>query len=223
MKRALILAIMAVFSLSAFAQKSNIQTVVIQTNGVCQKCADKFSENVPFFKGVKTYSYDMKTAKLTINYDASKTDPDQLRKQISKLGYNADNVPADKAAREALPACCKGKSSCSSASKTCQGHAEGEHKCQGQASSELKGQSQTPAAHKCQGQANGEHKCQGQANGEHKCQGQANGEHKCQGQANGEHKCQGQANGEHKCQGHANGEHKCQGQANGEHKCQGHK
>ena len=68
MKRALILAIMAVFSLSAFAQKSNIQTVVIQTNGVCQKCADKFSENVPFFKGVKTYSYDMKTAKLRLRW-----------------------------------------------------------------------------------------------------------------------------------------------------------
>ena len=213
MKRALILAIMAVFSLSAFAQKSNIQTVVIQTNGVCQKCADKFSENVPFFKGVKTYSYDMKTAKLTINYDASKTDPDQLRKQISKLGYNADNVPADKAAREALPACCKGKSSCSSASKTCQGQAAGEHKCQKNSETE----------HKCQGHSGGDLKCQGHANGEHKCQGQANGEHKCQGQANGEHKCQGHANGEHKCQGHANGEHKCQGQANGEHKCQGHK
>ena len=223
MKRALILAIMAVFSLSAFAQKSNVQTVVIQTNGVCQKCADKFSENVPYFKGVKTYSYDMKTAKLTINYDASKTDPDQLRKQISKLGYNADNVPADKAAREALPACCKGQSSCSSANKTCQGHAEGAHKCQGHSSSELKGQSQMPAEHKCQGQAGAEHKCQGHANGEHKCQGQANGEHKCQGQANGEHKCQGHAEGEHKCQGQANGEHKCQGHGEGEHKCQGHK
>ena len=201
MKRALILAIMAVFSLSAFAQKSNVQTVVIQTNGVCQKCADKFSENVPFFKGVKTYSYDMKTAKLTINYDASKTDPDQLRKQISKLGYNADNVPADKAAREALPACCKGKSSCSPTTKTCQNGGE----------------------HKCQGQAGGDLKCQGHAGGEHKCQGQAGGEHKCQGQAGGEHKCQGHAEGEHKCQGHAEGEHKCQGQTGGEHKCQGHK
>lgn len=211
MKRVLILAIMAVFSLSAFAQKSNVQTVVIQTNGVCQKCADKFSENVPYFKGVKTYSYDMKTAKLTINYDASKTDPDQLRKQISKLGYNADNVPADKAAREALPACCKGKSSCSPANKTCQNG--GEHKCQGQAGGDLK----------CQGHAGGEHKCQGQAGGEHKCQGHAEGEHKCQGHAEGEHKCQGHAEGEHKCQGQANGEHKCQGHGEGEHKCQGHK
>ena len=203
MKRAIILAVMAIFSFSAFAQKTATETVVIQTNGVCQKCADRFKENVPYFKGVKTYSYDMKTAKLTINYDAKKTNPDILRKEISKLGYNADNVPADKAARAALPACCQGKSSCGSkdAEHKCQGHAEGEHKCQGHAGGE----------HKCQGQAGGEHKCQGHANGEHKCQGQANGEHKCQGHASGEHKCQGQANGEHKCQGHADGEHKCQG------------
>ena len=210
------MAIMAVFSFSAFAQKTATETVVIQTNGVCQKCADRFSENVPYFKGVKTYSYDMKTAKLTINYDAKKTNPDQLRKEISKLGYNADNVPADKEARAALPACCQGKSSCGSAAAG--------HKCQENAAKpDMKCAAPANAEHKCQGHANGEHKCQGQANGEHKCQGQANGEHKCQGQANGEHKCQGQANGEHKCQGHANGEHKCQGHADGEHKCQGHK
>ncbi|MCR4681519.1 MAG: heavy-metal-associated domain-containing protein [Bacteroidales bacterium] len=219
MKKILLLALMAIFTVGAYAQ---MQTVTIQTNGVCQKCADCFKANVPYFKGVKDYTYDMKTAKLTINYDSKKTNPDALRTQISKLGYNADNVKADPAAREKLPACCKGQSSCGQATKSCQGKAEGEHKCQGQANGQHKCQGQANGEHKCQGQANGEHKCQGQANGEHKCQGQANGQHKCQGQANGEHKCQGQANGEHKCQGQANGEHKCQGQANGEHKCQGH-
>jgi len=90
--------------------------VSLITNGVCQKCADRFKENVPYFKGVKSYTYDMKTAKLTINYDAKKTNPDQLRQEVSKLGYNADNVKADAAARAKLPACCraeKGSGCCS--------------------------------------------------------------------------------------------------------------
>lgn len=86
---------------------SSIQKVVIQTNGVCSKCEALFKENVPFFKGVKDYAYDPKTSKMTITYDSKKTNPDQLRQQISKLGYNADNVKADPAARAKLPACCQ--------------------------------------------------------------------------------------------------------------------
>ena len=74
---------------------SSIQKVVIQTNGVCEKCEALFKENVPYFKGVKDYTYDPKTSKMTITYDSKKTNPDLLRQQISKLGYNADNVIAD--------------------------------------------------------------------------------------------------------------------------------
>ena len=89
------------------ATTTTIQKVVIQTNGVCSKCEALFKENVPFFKGVKDYSYDSKTSKMTIAYDSKKTNPDLLRQQISKLGYNADNVKADPAARAKLPACCQ--------------------------------------------------------------------------------------------------------------------
>ena len=127
MKRIIILALVSLITLGVSAQQSKTaskgeQTVTIQTNGVCQKCADKFKENVPYFKGVKSYTYDMKTAKLTITYDSKKTNPDQLRQQISKLGYNADNVKADAAARAKLPACCRvEKSGCGG----CGGHGSG--------------------------------------------------------------------------------------------------
>ena len=220
MKRFILLALAAIITLGASAQQASKgeQTVTIQTNGVCQKCADKFKENVPYFKGVKSYTYDMQTAKLTINYDAKKTNPDQLRQEISKLGYNADNVKADPDARAKLPACCraeKGAGGCAghggghscgnhgAEQKSCAGHANGGHSC-GNHGAEQKS---------CAGHANGEHKCANQ-NGEHKCAGQTNGEHKCANQ-NGEHKCAGQANGEHKC-ANQTGEHKCPGHANGQ-------
>jgi copper chaperone CopZ len=128
MKRIIILALVSLITLGVSAQTNKTaskgeQTVTIQTNGVCQKCADKFKENVPYFKGVKSYTYDQKTAKLTINYDAKKTNPDQLRTEISKLGYNADNVKADAAARAKLPACCRvEKSGCGG----CAGHGNGQ-------------------------------------------------------------------------------------------------
>lgn len=127
MKRIIILALVSLITLGVSAQKTaskNEQTVTIQTNGVCQKCADKFKENVPYFKGVKSYTYDMKTAKLTINYDAKKTNPDQLRTEVSKLGYNADNVKADPAARAKLPACCRAEKS--GGCGGCAGHGNGQ-------------------------------------------------------------------------------------------------
>ncbi len=113
MKRIMILMFAVVLGMTAMAQSSKtastttIQKVVIQTNGVCEKCEALFKDNVPFFKGVKDYEYDAKTSKMTITYDSKKTSPDQLRQQISKLGYNADNVKADPAARAKLPACCQ--------------------------------------------------------------------------------------------------------------------
>ncbi|MCQ2284335.1 MAG: heavy-metal-associated domain-containing protein [Bacteroidales bacterium] len=232
MKKLILLLVMAVFTVGGInAQNSKVTAVsakatsiTIQTNASknCQSCTDRFKENVPFFKGVKDYQYDAKTAKLTITYDAAKTNPDQIRKEISKMGYDADNVKADPAARAKLPACCRGGESCShDAAKG----AQGEHKC-----SHAEGAKS--CNHQCQG-AQGEHKCnhaEGAKSCNHQCQG-AQGEHKCshaEGAKSCNHQCQG-AQGEHKCS-HAEGakscNHQCQG-AQGEHKCdhqcQGHK
>jgi copper chaperone CopZ len=109
---------------------TSIQKVVIQTNGVCEKCEALFKENVPYFKGVKDYTYDPKTSKMTITYDSKKTNPDLLRQQISKLGYNADNVKADPAARAKLPACCQAEKKATQASGCC-GHGENHGNCSG--------------------------------------------------------------------------------------------
>ena len=110
---------------------ATIQKVVIQTNGVCSKCEALFKENVPFFKGVKDYTYDPKTSKMTITYDSKKTNPDMLRQQISKLGYNADNVKADPAARAKLPACCQVDKKPAQAAGCC-GHDANKGGCNGQ-------------------------------------------------------------------------------------------
>lgn len=94
-----------VFSLSAQQQK-NIQKVTIQTNGTCEQCKKILMDNVPQWTGVKECVYDMKTSKVTISYDSKSTSVEKLREGISKLGYDADNVKADAAARAKLPKCC---------------------------------------------------------------------------------------------------------------------
>lgn len=98
---------------TAQSKSSTYATVTIQTNASknCKSCINRFKENVPFFKGVKEYTYDPATVKLTVTYDTKKTTADQIRKQISDLGYDADKVKANPAARAKLPACCR-KESC---------------------------------------------------------------------------------------------------------------
>ncbi|MCQ2263204.1 MAG: cation transporter [Bacteroidales bacterium] len=106
MKRALLLLTLVLAIFTASAQQKAVQTVTIQTNGTCEQCKKLMMDNVPQWKGVQECTYDMKTAKLTIKYDSSKTSVDQLRAGVSKLGYDADNVKADAAARAKLPSCC---------------------------------------------------------------------------------------------------------------------
>ena len=177
--------LVVITSLGLSAQST--QNVTIQTNGKCGRCAKVMQTAVPTFEGVQACSYDMATAKLTVSYDPKQTTADAIRKGVSKLGYDADNVKADAEARAKLPACCRGEAQCGGEAKA------GEHKCSGHAQA-------------------GEHKCAGHAQeGEHKCS-KAEGEHKCAGHAQeGEHKCS-KAEGEYKCAGHGQeGEHKCSG------------
>ncbi|MCX6282107.1 MAG: heavy metal-associated domain-containing protein [Bacteroidetes bacterium] len=92
---------------TTFSQDKKTETIKIKTSAVCDMCKDRIEQGMAFEKGVKNVVLDVKTKIVTITYVPSKTTPDDLRKAISKLGYDADNVAADKAAYSKLPACCK--------------------------------------------------------------------------------------------------------------------
>jgi copper chaperone CopZ len=106
MKKLLTFLIVVLMGMTVFAQKSETQTITIQTNGTCEHCKKVMMENVPQWKGVEKCTYDLKTAKITITYQPQKTSPETLRTAISQLGYDADNVKADAEARAKLPSCC---------------------------------------------------------------------------------------------------------------------
>jgi len=120
MKKYLVSLVIVLFGVSVMAQKSNNEVIVIQTNGVSEKCKNIFAEKVPFFKGVVDFSYEVKTAKMTVTYNPKKTTPAEIRKGISDLGYNADDVKANPEARAKLPECCRNPKP-AACSRTC-GH-----------------------------------------------------------------------------------------------------
>lgn len=57
--------------------------------------------------GVKMYELDEKAMTITVYYNSKKTDLVTIKKAISQLGYDADDVKADLQAYENLDGCCK--------------------------------------------------------------------------------------------------------------------
>lgn len=103
----LIITIILFGSTLGFAQDKKVATIKIKTSAVCGQCKDRIEQGMAYEKGVRDVSLDVDTKIATVKYSTAKTTPEDLRKSISKLGYDADDVPADSAAYAKLPPCCK--------------------------------------------------------------------------------------------------------------------
>jgi mercuric ion binding protein len=107
MKAITVIITMILFSAGVSAQSNKLQEVKIKTSSQCNDCKERIEEALAFEKGVKKSELDVKTQVVTVSYKKGKTSPEKIRKAISKVGYDADNVAADTKAYSKLPACCK--------------------------------------------------------------------------------------------------------------------
>ncbi len=81
--------------------------VKIKTSAVCGMCKSRIERSLAFEKGVKEATLDVKSKVVTIKYNPAKTDVAKLKANISKTGYDAEEVSADEAGYAKLPSCCK--------------------------------------------------------------------------------------------------------------------
>ena len=97
------------YSISGQAQNKAPKTekVEIKTSAICDQCKERLEKNIAFEKGVTAVTLDSETKILTVEFKIGKTDKEKLKKAVSKIGYDADEVPADPKAYDRLPACCK--------------------------------------------------------------------------------------------------------------------
>jgi periplasmic mercuric ion binding protein len=102
-----VLAVLFVCSTTCFGQQKKADTVEIKTSAVCGMCKERIEGCLAYEKGVKSSTLDVETKIATIVYNPAKTSPVQLRQTLSKLGYDADTIPANQAAYAKLPACCR--------------------------------------------------------------------------------------------------------------------
>jgi len=107
MKKTGVFFLLMLLSAGLFAAGGKFEIIKIKTSSQCGECKEIIEEALAFEKGVKTADLDVETKIVTVTYKKGKTTPEKIRKAISKVGYDADNVAADKKAYAKLDACCK--------------------------------------------------------------------------------------------------------------------
>lgn len=92
MKKLVLVCAMMLTATVALAQ--DIKTVVFTTNPEmhCENCEKKIKGNLRFEKGVKNIITDLKTKTVTIEYDADKTNVQNLIQGFKKIKYEATEV-----------------------------------------------------------------------------------------------------------------------------------
>lgn len=78
----------------------------------CDMCKSKIEKDLPLTKGVKKVNVDVDKKTITVTYNDTKTDQTKLKKAISKIGYDADEVVADQKAHDRLAKCCQKSQKC---------------------------------------------------------------------------------------------------------------
>jgi copper chaperone CopZ len=97
-------AIMVILGFPALAMSQekakNTETVKYKTSIDCADCVNKIMTNLPQEKGIKDVKCDLPTKEVTVTYNTEKSNPEQIRKSLEKLGYTAKAIPAEPAKKQ---------------------------------------------------------------------------------------------------------------------------
>lgn len=107
MKKAFVLFALSLFTIGVVSAQTQDAEVKIKTSAVCKMCKKTIETALSYEKGVKASNLDVASKVVTIAYNPKKTNPDQLRKAVTKAGYDADAMPAEEKAYNQLDDCCK--------------------------------------------------------------------------------------------------------------------
>lgn len=79
----------------------------IKTSAQCNMCKEYIETALKKIKGVNEAKLNLATKEVEVVYDSKLCTPEMLKKAISEVGYQADEVAPNKAIYDKLPECCK--------------------------------------------------------------------------------------------------------------------
>lgn len=112
MRKLLFTLMAAMFVFSTYAK--DIKELVVTTNPPmsCQNCENKIKGNLRFEKGIKKIETNIPEQRVTIEYDAEKTNPELIENAFEKIGYKVEVInPDDESAQSST--CTNSSGSCS--------------------------------------------------------------------------------------------------------------
>jgi copper chaperone CopZ len=86
---------------------ADAKTEISVSSMQCGMCQKNIENGLGSMKGVKSVHVSMEDKVAHVTHDPKVIDLAGLEKEISKLGYQANETLADPLAYEALPGCCK--------------------------------------------------------------------------------------------------------------------
>jgi copper chaperone CopZ len=75
-------------------KRQNWVTDSIRTSAHCEYCKKDIETALRSYKGVKKSKVDLDRGVLSVTYASGKVNPDSLRFFLSRMGYDADSLPA---------------------------------------------------------------------------------------------------------------------------------
>jgi mercuric ion binding protein len=98
--------------LMPFLAKADDKEVTFKSSINCNMCKEKIEGDLPLTKGVKKVTVNVEEKTITVVYNDGKTDEAKIKKAISKIGYDADDVVANQKSHDRLPKCCQKSQTC---------------------------------------------------------------------------------------------------------------
>lgn len=91
------------------AQKSSARfgAIDIKSSVQCGTCEEIITEGLLQVKGIESVSVDIPNKVVRVHFNRNKINEESVRIALTRLGYDADKLPADTNAYNALPSCCQ--------------------------------------------------------------------------------------------------------------------
>ena len=118
MKKLLALSLLAIGALSVYAKDIKEYIVTTQPPMSCQNCENRIKGNLRFEKGVKKIETDLVHQRVTVTYDADKTNEANLEEAFGKLNYQVTKIEGNDST-----SCVREKHECQ-ANARCQGNTQ---------------------------------------------------------------------------------------------------
>lgn len=105
MKKVIMLILISLGTLSMTAQ--SVKSTDFKVYGNCGMCENRIEKAALSADGVKKADWNRETEILTIEYDASLVNLDDVHKRIAKQGHDTEIHRAEDKVYQGLPSCCQ--------------------------------------------------------------------------------------------------------------------